>query len=194
MLSLGGGIYVSNGAVMTGCNHVAPIRLGATSHVTINGERIAGPCTVEVRQGVLYIDGKPRDKKAGETGIRVSIDIVGNVDAGGIKLDMGTVSVTGNVSGGIATASGDVSVDGDVPTGSVSTMSGNVEVGGSVAGSATSMSGNVTVGGTAGAASSISGRVRQTAATVVRRTQHRAPRATPLRATDENTFRVEEID
>jgi formylmethanofuran dehydrogenase subunit C len=162
----GGGIYFSSGSKLT-AQRVALMRLNAGSSVTVNGERITGPCTVEVRDGVLYLDGKAREKKKEEEGVRVEIHIVGNVvDTGGILLDAGMISVMGDVTGPIRTASGDVSIGGALKSGSITTMSGDVVVHGNVSGGVATMSGDVTVAGTTTTAKSDTG-------SVIRRNQHR---------------------
>lgn len=111
----------------------------------INGVRVAGGQSIEMRNGVIYVNGKRHDPNAATAKDKdaynhVTIKIVGNVQ-GSVKSDSGDVKIIGDAASA-STMSGNLTVEGNI-SGSASTMSGNLSVFGSVGGSATSMSGNV---------------------------------------------------
>jgi DUF4097 and DUF4098 domain-containing protein YvlB len=112
--------------------------LNAMGSVTINGRKVSGPCTVEVRGGVLLVDGKePADTKGALVIVKIQVDH----DAGTLHLDTGTITVHGDVKGSISTGSGDVTVEGDA--GAISTVNGDVKVQGDVWGSVSTMNGDI---------------------------------------------------
>jgi hypothetical protein len=137
-------MFFAGGITIGHASDLNPTTLGPGSTLTVNGRRIEGPCTVEVRQGVVYVNGSNDEASSASRTVTVHI----NIDArdvpllGGIRLNAGTVTVTGNVNGGVRTVSGSVDVKGDVD-GGVRTVSGSVNVGGSINDGASSVSGSI---------------------------------------------------
>jgi hypothetical protein len=54
---LGQSFVVGGSGTHINCRSMAPMRVGARGSVTINGQEVKGPCTVQVKDGVLLIDG-----------------------------------------------------------------------------------------------------------------------------------------
>jgi len=175
MIFTGGGMSVS-------CQTMSPMQVPAGGTVTVNGQRVAGPCTVEVRGGKVLIDGKTPDS-ANVPAVTVTIEITSSAErpySGPIRLDCGTVRITGSTTGPVQTTAADVTIEGNAA--SVSSTSGDVRVTGDVSGSAASTSGDVTVGGDVkGSATSVSGDVRVNGRkTSVARHRSRVAPSTPL--------------
>lgn len=121
-----------------------PIDISKMNSVTVNGVTVVGN-QISMRNGVLYVDGKPHDATAKTPATVLTIAITGDVN-GRINTSSGDVTVTGNVRDSVQTQSGDVQVEGSVH-GNASTMSGDVTIGGDLSGDASSMSGDVRVNG-----------------------------------------------
>lgn len=182
MFSFGSlGSIITMGGMHVQAANLGAMRLGAGSTASVNGQTIAGPCVVEVRQGVIYKDGapyQPDGKPVSVTTLEINIagDHEGPIDIGG-----GSVSIQGSAHGSISTGSGTVHVVGSLHDGGISTGSGSPTVEGDVAGSVRTGSGSVMVyGSVAGSVSSMSGRVQTGGAGAQRRTTHRH-RVTPLK-------------
>lgn len=105
--------------------------------ITIGDQTIDGPCTVEVRNGTLFVDGKER-APAGA----ITIVIKSKLDRD-LHVGSGRVTVEGDMSGAIHANMGSVTVHGNARN--ISANMGSVHVGGSVT-SATSGMGTVHVG------------------------------------------------
>jgi DUF4097 and DUF4098 domain-containing protein YvlB len=112
--------------------------LSAGGSVTINGRKVSGPCTIEVRGGALILDGEePADTKGAP--VIVKIQVEGDVST--LHIDTGTIAVAGDVKGSVSTVSGDVTVEGDA--GAISTVNGDVKVEGDVSGSVSTVNGDI---------------------------------------------------
>jgi len=135
---MGGGMHISSATTM------APMAIPVGLSATVNGQRIPGPSTVEVRQGVVHVNGKPLEGQSTPSSITIAID--GSIQ-GPLQITGGGGPISVTVKGDAAsvrTETGDIHVNGAVH-GSVITQTGDVTAG-SVDGDASSQTGDVMVG------------------------------------------------
>jgi len=129
-------------AFNTGTIHMSSTQLvsrgRSRSVVSVGGTRYEGS-SVEIRNGVVYVDGQRRSPDGAALQVSISADAV----EGGIHLDVGDVTVAGDVAGNVSTTSGKIDIKGAV-TGGASTVSGRIDIGGSVGGSVRTVSGRIT--------------------------------------------------
>ncbi len=116
--------------------------------VTINGVVHRNVQELELRDGVVYLDGKAQEETDAATGAKilyksVEITVTGDVN-GAIRTTSGKVSVGGNCVA-VSTTSGSVAVAGNVFD-SVSTTSGSIYVTGSVRNDLHTITGRVETG------------------------------------------------
>jgi hypothetical protein len=121
-----------------------PIDISKMNTVSVNGVTVVGN-QISMRNGVLYVDGKPHDATAKTPATALTIAITGDV-AGRITTTSGDVTVTGNVTHSVSSTSGDINVEGSVH-GSAQTTSGDVSIQGDLTGDASTVSGDVRIQG-----------------------------------------------
>lgn len=137
----GGVVTVGGPGDTIGPASVSPMQLKDGDSVSLCGETIEGPCTVEVRHGVLYVDGKARSDK--DKRIEVAITIKSKL-AQPLTVTSGKVVLEEGTSGDIHVDSGQVTVHGSATN--IKVNQGQVTVTGNV-GTLTSTMGTVKIGG-----------------------------------------------
>ena len=91
--------------------------------ININGKTYNAPdgCSVSVKNGEVYIDGKLIDDSPSKT--HIEITVIG--DCKEVTTDAGNINIKGNVEGNVVSDAGNISVEGYV-NGNVTIDTGNV--------------------------------------------------------------------
>jgi hypothetical protein len=129
--------FCNSGTVSMGQTRLAT-RGRSRSVVTVGTARFEDAQTVEIVNGVVYVNGERQSAPGAPLVVTVRADVVD----GPLTLTTGDVTIAGDVKGSVTTTSGDIDIKGNV-TGNVSVISGDVDIGGSVGGSVRTVSGDI---------------------------------------------------
>lgn len=95
------------------------------STVNVNGKTYEFPngCSVSVKNGKVYFEGKLADDFKNLKDKKIEIIVCGNCKE--VKADAGNITVKGNVEGNVVSDAGNISIEGDV-RGNVTAECGNI--------------------------------------------------------------------